>query len=57
MPRFRFTISGEYDSPVDEVAYGTTDPAAMAKIDEQQLAATPEMFLEEATQFIVRWLP
>jgi hypothetical protein len=29
----------------------------MAKIDEQQLAATPEMFLEEATQFIVRWLP
>lgn len=55
MPRFRFTISGEYDAAIDEVAYGTTDPAEMADIDEQQLRADPSMFLDEATEFIVTW--
>jgi hypothetical protein len=57
MPRFRFTIAGEYDAEGSEIAYGTTDPKDMARQDEEQLRDDPASFLDEATEFTVRWLP
>lgn len=37
--RFRVTASFEYEIPLDaaEAAYGTDDPAEMARIDEEQM--------------------
>lgn len=49
---FRFTIKGTYSieasAPKVLEAYGTLDFLLMAKIDEQELAKDPKLFLEFA---------
>lgn len=51
--RMRFTISGEYDAPMNEEAYGTIDPQEMAEVDQRELEQDVRLFLSEATDFKV----
>jgi len=46
--RFRYTLTGEYEMPLDEKsqeAYGTLDPKEMAKVDEKNLIEDPLLFM------------
>lgn len=44
-PKFRVTLTFEYEPNITLEAYGTTDPSEAAKVDQEGIADDPASFL------------